>query len=142
MKRSIITIALVATGLMAHAQTTLGSLDKETTTELLRSTVLTIILFLVCSFILSVIRLILDNKLKNSMIEKGVPVEVIANMLPRKGDLSATVKWCCILTAISVGLLFINLTTPLGIHSIVIMGFSIAAGLLIYYFWAKKFNKQ
>jgi hypothetical protein len=112
--------------------------DKEISSEFMRSIIIITLLFIFSSFILSLIRLILDSRLKRQMIEKGVPPEVIINMLPRKNELGATIKWFCLLTAISVGLLIITLSLPLGIHSVVIMGFCVAGGLLAYYFWAKK----
>ncbi|GEP92002.1 hypothetical protein SAMN05660909_04168 [Chitinophaga terrae (ex Kim and Jung 2007)] len=139
MKRtiSILTFSLLSCAAKAQSNTYLMG-DKEISSEFMRSIIIITILFIFSSFILSLIRLILDSRLKKQMIEKGVPPEVIINMLPRKNELGTTIKWFCLLTAISVGLLIITLSLPLGIHSVVIMGFSVAGGLLAYYFWAKK----
>lgn len=139
MKRIISILLLSAPAITANAQENSYLMgDKEISGEFMRSLVIITILFIFSSFILSLIRLILDNRLKKQMIDKGVPTEVIINMLPKKNELTSTIRWFCLLTAISVGLLLIALFLPLGIHSVVIMGFSVAGGLLVYYFWAKK----
>lgn len=141
--KSIITIAVLLTyAIAANAQT--GSFlpgDNEITRELLRSTVATIVLSIASGFILSLIRIILNDRLKKKMLEKGVPGEVIANMLPRKNELTSAIKWFSILTAISVGLLVISFFPPAGIHSVIIMAFSVALGFLGFYYWAKRLNK-
>ncbi|RFS19151.1 hypothetical protein DVR12_24570 [Chitinophaga silvatica] len=140
MKRIIITSIFGILSLSAYSQP-LEGLNKEMMVELERSIILLVFLFMISSLILSLMRMILDNRLKNKMIEKGVPVEVIANMLPKKSELTSTAKYFCILTAICVGLLLISFFPPLGLHSAAIMGFCIATGLLGYYFWSQKISK-
>lgn len=140
MKRTITIIALLFYSIAANAQTYyLFPRDRNITTELMRSTVITIVLYMISAFILSLIRMILNHQLKNKMLEKGVPGEVIANILPRKNELIGAIKWFSVLMAISVGFLIISFFPP-GIHSIIIMAFCIALGFLGFYLWAKRLN--
>jgi hypothetical protein len=140
MKRIITFIALFFYSIAANAQTYyLFPRDRGITMELLRSTVVTIVLFMISTFLLSLIRIILDHRLKNKMVEKGVPGEVIANMLPRKKELTIAIKWFCVLIAISAGFLIISFFPP-GIHSIIIMTFCVALGFFGFYIWAKRLN--
>ncbi|WPQ62335.1 hypothetical protein SIO70_28655 [Chitinophaga sancti] len=140
MKKIITTIMLVAP-VSVFAQSPLFPANSELTTELLRSTVATIVLFIASSFILSLLRILLNNQLKKKMLQKGVSEEVIANMLPRKSEQIAAIKWFAILTAIALGLTIITFFPPIGIHSVIIMAVCVALGFLGYYFWVKKIEK-
>jgi hypothetical protein len=141
MKRIITIIALLFYSVAVHAQTNYYLLprDRNITTELMRSTVITIVLYIISAFILSLIRTILNHQLKNKMLEKGVPAEVIAKMLPRKNELTIAIKWFSLLIALSVGFLIISFFPP-GIHSIIIMTFCVALGYLGFYVWANRLN--
>lgn len=138
MKRIITIMALLFFSLAANAQNYyLFPRDRGITTELLRSTVATLVLYIIISFILSMTRMVLNNRLKNKMLEKGVSGEVIAQMLPPKNELTIAAKWISILTAISVGFLIISFLPP-SIHSITIMVVCVALGHLGFYLWAKR----
>jgi len=140
MKSIIIVTALLFYSIAAKAQTYyLFPRDRNMTTELMRSTVAIIVLYIISAFLLALIRIILNHRLKNKMLEKGVPVEVIANMLPRKNEQIIAIKWVSVLIAISVGFLIISFLPP-GIHSIIIMTVCVALGFLGFYLWAKRLN--
>lgn len=139
MKRSISILLFLFFSIIANAQPTyILSNDRGITTEFMRSIFATIVLCIICGFILSLVRIILNDQLKRKMLEKGVPGEVIASMLPRKNELTIAVKWFTILMAISIGLLIISFTSPLGIHSIIIMTVCVALGFWGFYLWAKR----
>ena len=40
--------------------------------------------------------------------------------------------------AVGIGFLIIELTEPYGLHSLAIMALSIAAGLIVYYYFARR----
>ena|ERR1044072_1753635 len=142
MKRIITIIAFLFLSIAANAQNYyLFPRDRGLTTELLRSTVATIVLYILASFILSMTRMILNNRLKNKMLDKGVSGEMIAQMLPPKTELTTAAKWVAILTAISVGFLIISFLPP-GIHSIIIMTVCVALGHLAFYLWVKRIKDQ
>jgi len=139
MKRIRTIIVLLFFSVTANAQTTyVFSNDRGMSTEFMRSVFITIVLCIICGFILSLIRLILNDQLKRKMLEKGVPGEVIASMLPRKNELTIAIKWFSVLVAVSAGLLIVTATAPLGMHSIAIMTFCVALGFLGFYIWAKR----
>src|SRR5687767_8404407 len=132
MKSIITVIALLLCSIAANAQTYLGG--RNVASEMMRIIVATIVLYIISAFILSLIRIILNDRLKKSMLEKEVPGEVIANMLPRKNELTIAIKWFSVLIAISVGLLIVSFFPP-GLHSVAIMFFCVAMGFLGFYFW-------
>lgn len=97
-------------------------------------------MFLVGSFFLNIIRYFLDGKLKNKLIDKGTTENVVSQLLQplKKDNKLEPFKWFAILTGIGTGLLLINFTQPMGIHSLAIMSFSLAAGFLGYYFYSRR----
>ena len=97
-------------------------------------------LFLVSSFFLTIIKSTLDGRLKNKLIEKGASENIVSQLLQpmKKESKLEPLKWFAILTGIGIGLSLINFTQPMGIHSLAIMCFSIAAGFLGYYFLTRK----
>ena len=93
-------------------------------------------------FILAILKRILDNRLKNKIIDKGIPENIVSSILQTnpKEDRNLNIKWFAILTGLGIGLTIINYTLPLGFHSLAIMAFSIAASFLGYYLFAKKYG--
>jgi hypothetical protein len=87
--------------------------------------------------ILTFIKRLMDYRLKNKLIEKGAPEEVISNLLnPITADSkNITVKWFALLTGLGAGLFFVDYFQPLGIHSVAIMALSLAASFLGYSFY-------
>ena len=93
-------------------------------------------------FILAILKRILDNRLKNKIIDKGIPENIVSSILQTnpKEDRNLNIKWFAILTGLGIGLTIINYTLPLGFHSLAIMAFSIAVSFLGYYLFAKKYD--
>ena len=138
MKRIITIITLLFYSIAANAQTyNIFPRDKEITTEIIRSSVATTVLYIIFSFIFSMTRMILNDRLKKQMLEKGVSIDVITQMLPPKTERTMAAKWVSILLAISVGFLIISFLPP-GIYSVIIMAFCVALGHLVFYLWAKR----
>lgn len=99
-----------------------------------------LIFYLVTVFILTIIKLILDHRLKMKMIDKGVSDKVAEQFLqPNKQDVkSQTIKWFFVLAGIGVGLTFTSIFLPVGVHSIAIMAFSLAISFIGYYTYLKR----
>ncbi len=118
--------------------------DREFNFDFLHTTGVLIGIFLFTSFFLAIIRLFLDSRLKSKMIEKGVSETVVEQFLQptNRDSKSVAIKWFLILACIGLGLSLVNMTLPIGIHSIAIMAFSISLSFLGYYFFIKKANKQ
>jgi hypothetical protein len=92
------------------------------------------------TFILAIIKTILDFRLKSKMVDKGVSDKVVEQFLqPQNRDAKTqAIKAFLILAGIGVGLTAINFTSPIGIHSFAIMAFSIALSFLGYFYFIKR----
>lgn len=94
-------------------------------------------------FILTVLKRVVDFRLKNKIVEKGIPENIVASILQTnpKEDRNMNIKWFAILAGLGVAFTLINFTLPLGIHSLAIMAFCIAASFLGYFFFIKYSDK-
>ena len=109
-KIGIIASALIAT-IAANAQGNFQSFnDREFNFDLLHTTGVLVGIFLFTSFFLSLIRLFLDSRIKNKMIEKGVSETIVEQFLqPTNRDgKSVAIKWFIISGCIGLGLAAIN----------------------------------
>src|SRR5215203_3647678 len=98
------------------------------------------VLYLIITFFITIIKSILDFRLKSKMVDKGVADTVVEQFLqPEKRDAKTqAIKAFLILAGIAAGLTAINFTSPIGIHSFAIMAFSIALSFLGYFYFIKK----
>lgn len=99
------------------------------------------ILFLVF-VIINLIKYFLDYRIKNKLIERGMTEQLSAfimdkNFQEKKDDV---VKLAIIFTGVGVGLLLTYLTSPINLHSLAIMAFSLGISYLAYFFYLKKKN--
>jgi len=142
MKQFIITIAATAVSLAAKAGPDQSSDNSFKFKALdLSSTILTILLFSVV--ILTFIKWLLDYRLKNKLIEKGAPENMVSQLLQPviRDNKNVTIKWFSLLTGLGLGLSLVDYFQPLGIHSLAIMSFSLAASFLGYYFFISRREK-
>lgn len=144
MKKIIITIGAAAgTWTAAAAQNSNAAGDTFKYDALhMSSTILTIVVFGI--LILTFIRWLLDFRLKSKLIEKGAPDHIVSQLLqPITSDnKNATIKWFALLMGLGTGLSFVDYFQPLGIHSLAIMSFSLAASFLGYYFYINRREKS
>jgi len=143
MKKIIITIgAAVGTWTVAAAQNS-NAVDYNFKYDALHTsyTILTIVVFGI--MILTFIRWLLDYRLKNKLIEKSAPDHVVSQLLqPITSDnKNVTIKWFALLMGLGTGLSLVDYFEPLGIHSLAIMSFSLAASFLGYYFYINRREK-
>lgn len=94
-------------------------------------------------FIINILKRILEHRLKNKIIEKGISGNMAASILQSNSGESkyANIKWFAILAGIGIGLTGVNYTQPLGFHSLAIMAFSISLSFLGYYLFTKNVEK-
>ena len=99
-----------------------------------------IAIYLIATFILTMMRLILDYRIKCKLIEKGVPDNLVAQFLQttKKDYRNLAIKWFSILISLGIGLLLISFFPPLGLQSLGIMACCIASGFLGYYYFMKR----
>lgn len=144
MKKIISILALMLSSFAVSAQ------DQQTKliqgyymTEVFRtvSIIITIIIFMI--FVITLLKMFFDNRLKHKIVEKGIQESVAASLLQTtpKNDQQSTIKWACLLGGLGAGLFIVNYTQPLGIHSIGIMALSLSASFIIYYFLIKTTSK-
>lgn len=138
MKKSIIILLACLCPVFAHAQ------DGLYAPEIFRVVAMIFTVGLFMWFILAIMKRLMDNKLKNKIVDKGVPDSVVASVLKTnpKEDLNANVKWFAIFAGLGIALTAIHYTLPLGIHSLAIMAFSIAASFLGYFLFLKQSEKN
>jgi hypothetical protein len=147
MKRMTTIASLMLASFAVHAQNvpedSKAIIDRDFMRELLVNSSVLMGLFLVTSFLLTVFRTYLDSRLKGKLVDKGASEDVVTQLLqPLKKDSKLEpLKWFSILSGIGLGLALIDAFMPLGIHSLAIMSFSLAAGFLAYYFFSKKAEK-
>ena len=139
--KKIISIATVITSpFLVNAQTTnTPYIDKDIFN--ICASIFVVGLFMI--FILVIIKRLMDYRLKNKIVDKGISENIASSILQTnpKEDRNINIKWFAILTGLGVGLTIVYYTQPLGIHSLAIMAFCIAASFLGYYFTIKQSEK-
>lgn len=85
-------------------------------------------------FVLEIVKRLFDYQLKRRALELGL------SEIPGKPDQAfrSTIKWLMIWVGIGTGFTLIYLTLPLGIHSVAIMSFCLAASFLGYFIYLKQ----
>jgi len=117
------------------------SVDIE---RLLNNIFVVITFFLIAGFILGLIRMLQEFRLKSKLIEKGVSDKVVEQFLQptQKDSKSQAIKWALVLFSIGGGLTVIYYSLPLGIHSLAIMAFSISASFFGYFWYIHQSEKS
>jgi hypothetical protein len=97
------------------------------------------VIMLFMTFILLILKRIFDFRLKNKIVDKGIPENIIASILQTspKEDGNVNIKWFAILAGLGLAFIIIYYTQPLGIHSLAIMSLCISVSFLGYYFFNK-----
>ena len=141
MKRTAITITALLASVMAHAQNDYDLWrDGGFVWDLTHILATLVVVFIITSFILSLIKLFLDHRIKNKIIDKGIGETVASQLIQadKKDPANVAMRWCIVFTGIGIGITLIRAFKPFGIHSLAIMSFSIAAGFLVYYYFLKR----
>lgn len=144
MKKIFSFIALTLSSIAVSAQDQQSKLIQGYyMTEVFRtvSVIITIIIFMI--FVITLLKMFFDNRLKHKIVDKGIQESVTASLLQTtpKNDQQSTIKWACLLGGLGAGLFIVNYTQPLGIHSIGIMALSLSASFILYYFLIKITSK-
>jgi hypothetical protein len=138
---TISTLLLITIG--AHAQSGYYPLsDKGTFEEMVRSLVILALIYLVTSFILYMIKLFLDNRLKFKMVEVSTPEQVVAQLMASNKDAKKTsLKWFCTLCGIAAGLGAIGYFHLTDIYALMVIAFCLALGFLAHFFLVGRLTK-
>ncbi|MET0466956.1 MAG: hypothetical protein ABW007_27595 [Chitinophagaceae bacterium] len=141
MKKLSLLAAILLSTVMVNAQGEPGYRNVlPVPEEVMRAVIIFTGMYLIGSFILTLIRQILDHRLKRRMLDKGVSDELARQFFQSntKDVKTLTMKWFIIFLSVGAGFTVVNMTQPLGIHSIAIVCFAIAFGYLAYYFFVRK----
>ncbi len=139
MKKIITTVIATLVIVAANAQG-----DSEFDRNVFEACAVIFVMLAIMVFILAVIKKIMDYRLKNKIVDKGISENIASSILqttPHEG-INANIKWFAILAGIGAGLMLVNYTQPLGFHSVAIMAFSISLSFLGYYFFIRQSGKQ
>ncbi len=100
----------------------------------------TILLALGVGFILVIIRLLLDHKIKNRIIEKDLPEETARAILSSGPNAlkEALLKWILVFVGISAGLFTVAAVRTDEVNSLAIITACIAGSFGIYYLFKKR----
>jgi len=140
MKKILSLAAIVATPFLVSAQDAGNSgIDKEIFN--ICATIFVVGLFMI--FILTILKRVLDHRLKNRILERGITDSVALSILQTNPNenRNVNIKWFAILAGLGAGLTIVNFTRPLGIHSLAIMAFCIAISFLGYFYFLKQSEK-
>ena len=135
MKRFLLLLSGYLTAWEASAQPTLLPALDANAVEIARHVIFpAIALFLLGYFVLTAIKLVLNYLLKNKIVDTAIISEsVVERLLPGPQDeQNKVVKWVALLLSTGAGLTACNWCLPLGLHSVIILVFSTALGLLAY----------
>jgi len=139
--KKIITIATVCSvSFTANAH---GS-DVEYNEEILQVAAAIFVVGMFMYFIITVLQRILEHRLKNKIIDKGISENIAQSILETKvkeDNRYMNIKWFVILAGIGIGLMGVYYTEPVGIHSLAIMAFSISLSFLGYYLFIRNVGK-
>lgn len=111
--------------------------------DIYKTFVLILLLILAMWFVLTILKKLLDHKLKTKILEKGISKEMSALLLQigKSDNTKNSIKWFLVLLSTGIGLFLTEMVLPLGIHSFAIMAISISIGFLVYSIYLKSLNK-
>lgn len=140
MKKNKSIAVLLNAPFFLSAQNT-GNVNIDSEVFKVSATIFLIALFMM--FIIVILKRIMDYRLKNKIVEKGISETVASSILQTNPteDRNINIKWFCILAGLGAGFTIIYYTLPLGIHSLAIMTFCVSASFLAYYFFLKQSEK-
>lgn len=142
MKKILVLTLLLSYCLGAFAQTGSHKIDKGTFEELVRDIVLLLMLYIVTNFILSMIRLFLNDRLKRKIVEHDTSEIIVAQLLTnKKSERENSLKLFCALTAIGVGLGIIDCYNLSDIPALMTTIFCLAVGFIVHFYLSSRLQK-
>ena len=136
----LFTVVFTASTASGYAQSSISAINhKDTLMFIFNAMAILLAIYILSSFLLSVIRMFLQDRLKKALLERQASEEVIRLMLPRQSDqLHSALKWCCVLILTCIGLTACYFTQPLGLHSVIFLTFSVSLGFLAFFLIMKR----
>jgi hypothetical protein len=95
-------------------------------------------LFLLCNFVLTAIKLVLNYVLRKQIVATAPPESIVERLLPRPQDeQNKVVKWVALLLSTGTGLALCSRYVSWDMHPVIILLFSTAGGFLAYFFFLR-----
>jgi len=143
MKKIYLTLLLFPAAFGAHAQGNTNLMtDSANFKEFVSDIVILLMIFMVTSFILTLIRLFLDNGLKKKMVEMGTSETVVSQLMNTgKNEVKNSLKWFCALCGIAAGLGIIGYYHLSDIYALMVIALCLAIGFLGHFLLASRLNK-
>jgi F0F1-type ATP synthase assembly protein I len=141
MKKALIIITALSGSIVAYAQDKPEPLiNRDLIFDLVHVIMFILVVYLISSFILQLVRQNLDFRLKSKIVERQTDQQIVSQLVqPDKiNPMNSLLQWICTLVGVGIGFALISYTQPFGLHSLAIMALSVAAGLGVYYFIAKR----
>lgn len=99
-------------------------------------------LALLCNFVLSTIKLLLNYLLRKQIVVAAPPESIVERLLRGPQDeQNKVVKWVALLLSTGTGLALCGRYLPWELHPLIILLFSTAGGLLAYYLFIRRQTK-
>jgi len=145
MKKTVSLLSFIIACVSANAQNpTEPLIDRSLVFDIINICGVLSVVYLISNFILQMTKRNLDYRLKNKIIDKGTPENIATQILQqtdKKEDRNFILQWIFVLVGIGTGVTITNFTRPIGLHSVAIMAFSVAAGFAVYYLLTKRTEK-
>lgn len=143
MKKILTGILMLLTTVAAFSQNK-PMADKPAAIEPISEILLPVSFILTLVFMLiSLIKYFLEFRLKNKLIDRGMSEQLSAYLVKKndKEKQHEVIKLAILFCGIGLGLTMVYLTTPIHIHSLAIMAFSLGLSYLAYFFYLRRQNK-
>jgi hypothetical protein len=145
MKKTIVFLSLIIAGISASAQSAPEPLlDRSLVFDIINICGVLLVVYLISNFILQMTKRNLDYRLKNKIIDKETPENIATQILQqtdKKEDRNFILQWIFVLAGIGTGVTITNFTRPVGLHSVAIIAFCVAAGFTCYYLVTRRTQK-
>jgi hypothetical protein len=145
MKKTIVFLSLIIAGISASAQSAPEPLlDRSLVFDIINICGVLSVVYLISNFILQMTKRNLDYRLKNKIIDKETPESIATQILQptdKKEDRNFILQWVFVLAGIGTGVTITNFTRPVGLHSVAIIVFCVAAGFACYYLVTRRTQK-
>lgn len=99
-----------------------------------RTIIVVLLFYVVTSFLLTLVRMLLNHRLKSKMISMGIVGADAEKMLGNNTAKDYAVKWCILLLSAGFACTLISYI-PFGWLSVAILAFSLAIGFAAYYYY-------
>lgn len=102
-----------------------------------------VFIFSLMGLFISLVKYLLEYRLRNKLINRGM-ADQLTEILAQKNDQNKRndiVKWAILFCGVGLGLIVVYLSTPINIHSLAIIAFSLGLSYLSYFFYLKR-NKD